>query len=206
MAMFDDLARIPSSRKIAIVVVIFALVGVGYYFVRYQSLATEREQADSRHSQLETEERDLLTKRENYVSDVRRLAQLRENFAAQTRILPPSTEISAFLESLNNHAELAGLEILMVQPMDEEGVGFYAKIPVELHLRGRYHELAKFFYNVGRLERIINIENISLDPDTTSTASTEVAEESEVILQAKVLATTFRAIEEENADEATDAQ
>jgi type IV pilus assembly protein PilO len=104
--------------------------------------------------------------------------------------------MSTFLESLNNHAELAGLEISLVQPLDEEGVGFYAKIPVELQLRGRYHELAKFFYNVGRLERIINIENISLTQNVPD-RSEAGGEEAEVLIKARVLATTFRALGED---------
>jgi type IV pilus assembly protein PilO len=79
--------------------------------------------------------------------------------------------------------------------MDEEGVGFYAKIPVELRLRGRYHELAKFFYNVGRLERVINLENINLNLDTRRERGSDT-EEGDIILGAQVLATTFRALED----------
>jgi type IV pilus assembly protein PilO len=109
--------------------------------------------------------------------------------------------MSSFLESLNNHAELAGLEIALVQPMDEEGVGFYAKIPVELRLRGRYHELAKFFYNVGRLERVINFENISLTLDRERGREATDTEEGDIILGARVLATTFRSLEDPTDEE-----
>ena len=35
-------------------------------------------------------------------------------------------------------------------------------MPVALAIRGRYHELAKFFYNISRLERAINMEDLSL--------------------------------------------
>lgn len=195
MAVLDDFAKIPLSRKIAGALVLFALAGVAYYFIRYQSLTSEHEQLVQRHNTLENEERQHITKRQSYEADVRRLAQLREHFAAQSRVLPPQTEMSSFLESLNNHAELAGLEIALVQPLDEEGVGFYAKIPVELELRGRYHELAKFFYNVGRLERIINIENISFTEESDRGSGSE-GDESEVLINAHVLATTFRALGE----------
>lgn len=196
MSALDNFAKIPLSRKAAGAVVLFLLGGTVYYFARYQSLASQHTRLQQRHYQLQQDERSFISKRESYEADVRRLAQLREQFTAQSRILPPDAEMSTFLESLNNHAELAGLEIALVQPMDEEGVGFYAKIPVELQLRGRYHELAKFFYNVGRLERVINLENITLSLDSGQAGGSEDTEEGDIILGARVLATTFRSLED----------
>lgn len=198
MSALDSIAKIPLSRKIAGALVFFVLAGVIYYFARYQSLASEHTRLERDHFTLQRREREFIAKRESYEADVRRLAQIREQFAAQSRILPPDAEMSSFLENLNNHAELAGLEIALVQPLDEEGVGFYAKIPVELRLRGRYHEIAKFFYNVGRLERVINIENINFRASASrSSAEAEEAGDEDIILDASVLATTFRAVESE---------
>ena len=37
---------------------------------------------------------------------------------------------------------------------------FFAKVPMKLTLAGKFHQVAKFFYGVGQLDRIINIENI----------------------------------------------
>jgi type IV pilus assembly protein PilO len=60
----------------------------------------------------------------------------------------------------------------------------HVRIPVNLSIRGRYHQVAKFFYNVSRLERAINMENIRLtDPELVG---------DEVRLKVEVLATTFR--------------
>jgi type IV pilus assembly protein PilO len=49
---------------------------------------------------------------------------------------------------------------------------------------GKYHQLAKFFYNVSRLQRAINMENIVI--------GTPKLEGEDLILQVRVLATTFR--------------
>ncbi len=81
-----------------------------------------------------------------------------------------------------------GLEILSVKPKKEEPAKYYARIPVELKLTGTFHQLAKFFYLVGNLDRIINIENISFEITGY--------EELSAILTANVLATTFRAVTE----------
>jgi type IV pilus assembly protein PilO len=202
MSALDSFAKMPLSRKVVGAMVLLVLGGVVYYFARYQSLSSDNDRLVRQHYKLQSQERQFIEKRDSYEADVRRLSQLREAFVAQSRILPPDAEMSTFLESLNNHGELAGLEIALVQPLDEEGVGFYAKIPVELHLRGRYHEVAKFFYNVSRLERVINIENISFRPRTEGSSSeTDSGGDTEaIILDVRVLATTFRALEDQASE------
>jgi type IV pilus assembly protein PilO len=72
----------------------------------------------------------------------------------------------------------------LVEPRPEEAQEYYVRIPVNLRLAGRYHQLAKFFYNVSRLERAINMENVHL--------TEPVVVGDEVRLSVDVLATTFR--------------
>jgi type IV pilus assembly protein PilO len=58
---------------------------------------------------------------------------------------------------------------------------------MRLELSGRYHQIAKFFYGVGQLDRVINIENISLgDPRVVG---------EDLLLRVDVLATAFRALD-----------
>jgi type IV pilus assembly protein PilO len=79
--------------------------------------------------------------------------------------------------------------------MEEVPEEFYARVPMQLELSGRFHQLAKFFYNVGQLERIINLENISI---TTPTLVDE-----EIRLKTKVLATAFHALDDAAEDPET---
>ena len=57
---------------------------------------------------------------------------------------------------------------------------------MKLEISGRFHQIAKFAYEAGRVERIINVENLELaDPKL---------EGDEVKLHAKCTATTFHAV------------
>lgn len=57
---------------------------------------------------------------------------------------------------------------------------------MRLTLMGKFHQVAKFFYGVGQLDRIINIENISLvNPKTQGT---------ELLIKVDCLATAFHTI------------
>jgi type IV pilus assembly protein PilO len=100
------------------------------------------------------------------------------------RILPPHAEIASMLADLNRLAELSGLSIESVEPKPEVGEAFYFKIPVTLKLTGRYHQLAKFFYNVSKLQRAINMESISIGDPTMRGE--------DLVLRVGVKATAFR--------------
>jgi len=59
-------------------------------------------------------------------------------------------------------------------------------VPMRLELVGRFHQVAKFMYEIGRLDRIINVENIELaDP---------VVQGDDVVLKVRCLATTFHSL------------
>ena len=72
-----------------------------------------------------------------------------------------TAEIPAFLDDLNRLAELSGLQMDSVQPNPEAAEKLYMKVPVALAIRGRYHELAKFFYK--QIKRT-HVRVIELDP------------------------------------------
>ena len=77
--------------------------------------------------------------------------------------LPEKEEIPSLLTSISDAGQAVGLEFLLFQPKTEKKKEFYAEIPVSMSLRGDYHNLAIFFDQVARLNRIVNIENITMN-------------------------------------------
>jgi type IV pilus assembly protein PilO len=67
--------------------------------------------------------------------------------------------------------------------MDEKTETFFAKVPMRIDVTGRFHQIAKFAYEIGKLDRIINVENISM--------AQPKLEGDDVVLKAHCLATTF---------------
>jgi type IV pilus assembly protein PilO len=121
-----------------------------------------------------------------YFADRGELA-LREQRARElNKVLPPLPEEDAFLSSVQQASNAAGIDLQGYSPKDEVAQTFYAKIPMQLDMTGRFHQIAKFAYELGKVDRIINVENIQLsDPSIAG---------DEVILKAKCLATAFHAI------------
>ncbi len=179
-----NFATLPTSAKAVILAALLGLVGAGYYAVVHSSLERDTQDARRRHSVLQNDLNQAHTRQKEYL-------RLREELAAREaldrqnmRVLPETAEIPVFLEDLNRLAELSGLRVSKVEPKPEATEPLYVRVPVGLQMSGKYHQLAKFFYNVSRLERAINMENV--------TPSSPTKDGEDVVLQVPALATTFR--------------
>ena len=100
----------------------------------------------------------------------------------------------AFLSAVQNVANVSGVQLAAWSPGDEVAEQFYARVPMKLRLVGRYHQVAKFFYGVSQLDRIINLENVML-------TKPEVRGE-DVLIEVETLATAFRAVQDAGPVEA----
>lgn len=190
----QSFAKLPVAAKVGLLALLVGLVGAVYYFALHMSVSDDIESARARHRGLQNEMQAAQERNAEYL-------RLREELAAREgldrgnlRALPESAETASFLRDLNRLAELSGLRMRLVEPRPEEAEQHYVRLPVNLQLSGRYHQLARFFYNVSRLDRLISMENIHLrEPQVQG---------EEVTLSVDVLATTYR---RPRADEAAPA-
>ncbi len=188
MAKKKALGRIGPVQKILILFLLVVLASVAYYMLFYSDKATELENLKQGYNSLVLDQQNWEMRQKTYIQDVENLNLRKERAREQIRILPPDAEMSSFLMDLDNLAGLAGLEIDLLEPQDEMAAGFYSKIPVTMALSGKFHQILKFFNSIGRLERIINIENIVFKDVKI--------EGTEIKIQAEVQATTFRSLEQ----------
>src|SRR5262249_45548393 len=107
---------------------------------------------------------------------------------AETR-LPEGREIADLLSNIAASARAVGLDLTLFRQKPEQYSDFYAEVPVQMEMRGTYHELAAFMDRVKRLDRIVNVADISLKKPRV---------EGEVgVLDASCTATTFRFLDEQ---------
>lgn len=180
-----NFAQLPVPAKVFVLVLLLGVLSAGYYVLVHVTLEEETEAALARHGALEGQLKDAHDRQKEYLKLREEVANREALDKQNLRILPVTAEIPAFLDDLNRLAELSGLQMASVQPNPESSESLFVKVPVALTMRGKYHELAKFFYNVSRLERAINMENISLIVN-------ERKPDGEVLLAVNVRATTFR--------------
>lgn len=148
--------------KIGAVVLIAAVVtGLNWYLV-IDGLQAQIVRAENQRKKLEGDYIDKKQIADNLNEYRREKEQLEAQLQAALLELPNDAAIDEFLRQVNDVATRAGLQISLVEPQKETKAGFYARIPIAMKVTGSFHELALFFDSVGKLKRIVNVEDIKL--------------------------------------------
>jgi type IV pilus assembly protein PilO len=181
----SSLAKLPLVARIAVGAGLVLLTVGAYWFIFYSDIAARIEGASRQKKQLADELAQQQQALASYFADRDELA-LREQRARDfNKVLPPDAEEDAFLSSVQQSANAAGIDLKGYAPQDEVPQSFYAKVPMRLEMSGRFHQIAKFAYELGKSDRIINVENIELtEPKVVG---------DEIVLHGKCLATAFHA-------------
>ena len=201
MALNDQLAKLPTVARVGVGLAVLALTGVAYYVIFYGELASAIDAAKSRETQLNADLSEARKAEFAYQKDLAELTERQQRQRELNKVLPVASEYPAFLSAVQNVANVAGVELVAWTPSPEVPEQYYVRVPMKLEIAGRYHQIAKFFYGVSQLDRIINLENVNL-------SRPEVRGE-DVIVHAEVLATAFRAAQdakEQGTDKRGDAQ
>lgn len=92
------------------------------------------------------------------------LEEMRRTFGTLLRQLPSKTEIPALIVDISQTGLASGLEIELFKPQPEVIQEFYAEKPIDLRVKGNYHEFGIFASEIAALPRIVTLHDINLSP------------------------------------------
>lgn len=91
------------------------------------------------------------------------LKKAQEIFDLTSVLLPKSQEIPLLLRNISDLGKQSGLDFLSFVPGVETPKDFYAEIPIDIKIRGPYHNLGLFLDKISKLERIVSVNNIKTE-------------------------------------------
>ena len=181
-----SLARLPMPAKIGVGAALVVVGALVYWVFFYTEISGRIEGANRQSADLQTELARQQQAQGGYLQDRDELVMRQQRQRELNKVLPADTEAAAFLSALQQVSNVSGVDLKGWKPEDEQTQQFFVKVPMRLELTGHFHQIAKFVYEVGRLDRVINIENIELsDPKVIG---------DDVDMRARCLATTFHAL------------
>ncbi len=183
------LTRLSMPAKAVFTLVLTLVVAALYFVVFYADLDGQISQEQSRESSLRGDLQRAEEAKEAYQKDLEEKTRKQQLVREQKKILPDEAETPAFLAAIQGVATVSGIQLTSYKPEDEVSDQYYVRVPMSLSISGRFHQVARFFFGVGQLDRVINIEEIEMKLRTEKRAEGE-----EVILDVKCLATAFRAL------------
>lgn len=116
------------------------------------------------------------------------LNEIDRSFGALLKQLPNKSEVESLLVEINQAGMGRGLQFDLFKPGQEVMKDFYAELPINVKLTGSYHDFGAFAGDIGRLSRIVTLNNVSI------TASPQ-SKDGSLVLDA--VTKTFRYLDDE---------
>ena len=157
---FEKVGALTKVQRMVICLVTFAVIGGSYYYFifmpRYNELKKVKQQYQKQIKQLS-----IYKKRAAKILKYeKKMAATQEAFNLAMKALPDKRELPSLLTGISKAGSDAGLSFHLFQPGNEINKEFYKAIPVSIKVRGRYHQITDLFFQITRLNRIVNINDV----------------------------------------------
>lgn len=161
---FDNIGSWPLPVKIVFILIICAaILGVAYWkdvSPLQDSLAKVQEEEQNLRVTFEAKQK----KAANLEALKQQLEDIKETFGDLLKRLPNKTEVAALLVDISQQGLGAGLEFDLFKPGREKPADFYVELPINIRVKGDYHEIGEFISGVSDLPRIVTNHDIKIRP------------------------------------------
>jgi len=197
---FGDIGDWPWAVKIILILLLCALVTVGWYYLDTQDQLIQLEKVEKKELALRKDFEEKQAKAVNLEKYKQQLEEMKQSFGAMLRQLPNKTEVAELLVDVSQTGLAAGLEFELFKPTGEVPREFYAELPILLKVHGGYHEFGEFISGLAALPRIVTIHNVKITREKKSNrrrgrAARNASPAAKLTLEAT--AKTYRYLEEE---------
>jgi type IV pilus assembly protein PilO len=155
----------PILPKLGVLLVTLALIVLASYWFDWQHQIEGINQEKVKEEGLR---KTFLTKKSeaiNLPAYQKQLEDIEKQFGALLKQLPGRSEMDALLTDINQAGLGRGLQFELFKPAAQETRrDFYAELPISIKVSGSYHDIGAFASDIGKLSRIVTLENIALAP------------------------------------------
>lgn len=160
----NNVGNLPVPVKLVLLVIVFVvLVFLGYWFL-WSGQIEEWDQAVAKEQELKDT---FLAKKSQAIKiDAYRqqMVDIEKTFGALLKQLPDKSQMDGLLTDINQAGLGRGLEFELFKPGAEVIADFYAEMPIQVKVKGTYHDIGAFATDVSRLSRIVTLNNLNIAP------------------------------------------
>ena len=188
---WDRIGVWPMAGRAFLWLVAAALIigGTYWFFVKdlnVSLLSAENKEKDLRATfEIKAKQSALLEAYQQQMADIQE--QL-DNLRSQ---LPDQTEVPGLLEDIDEKGVSSGLDIASIKLQAEQKTDFYVELPIDIIVKGSYHDLGTFVSGIAGMERIVTLHDFTISKKTEDAYSN---------LEMSIQAKTYRILDEDEAN------
>jgi len=168
----EDLKRYLDPKRIGsapvvvrlgvLVFLLLLIIGASFYF-DWQNQLDQINAEKAKEEQLRTTFLDKKKQAIDLPAYRKQLQDIEKQFGALLKQLPGKSEMDALLTDINQAGLGRGLQFELFKPASgEQQRDFYAELPITIKVTGNYHDLGAFASDIGKLSRIVTLNDIAL--------------------------------------------
>ena len=171
MALLDPIVNAPRSQKIVLgLVPLAAILALGYFLV-ISPKQMERDALTARLQDLQAQ----VTKGQADEANIRQVRiqaeALSKRLDAAKERLPTERELPRLYRQITDLAAQSQVQVALFQVKKPEDRSVYQEIPITFNAEAPYHKVGTFFERLGRLPRVVTLEDFRLLQNDKPTGS-----------------------------------
>ncbi|MEJ5375475.1 MAG: type 4a pilus biogenesis protein PilO [bacterium] len=158
----EVLIKLPVWKKALILAGVMIVLGLAWYMLFFlpndEEISSLRSQLDKLQKQIQEQQK----AKEAKLDLEKQIKALEAELRVLSSRLPEEKEIPDLLSSVNETGRLHGLEFVLFKQGKPVRKEYYSEIPVEIQVRGGFHQIMQFLSKVGELDRIVHVSKLKM--------------------------------------------
>ena len=160
--LFEKIGLLTKVQRLLICLGTFAIIGGSYYYFIFMPKHEELKIVENNYNSQKIKLANFIKEAAALLVYEKKMAATQAEFNQAMKALPDKRELPSLLTGISRSGSDAGLAFHLFKPDNESNKTFYKEIPVSIKVEGRYHQITDFFYQIIRLNRIVNINNVEV--------------------------------------------
>jgi type IV pilus assembly protein PilO len=178
----------PALPRNALLVVTCVIVVTALWFAWLVNSEEELAKEQATEVKLREDYSTKLTKAVNLDALKKQREQVQQYVTQLEKQLPSKAEMDALLSDINQAGLGRSLQFELFRPGNVAVKEYYAELPIEVRVTGRYHDMGSFASDIANLSRIVTLNNLEVSPVVARDSST---------LTMRASARTFRYLDQD---------
>ena len=161
---FKNAGSLPMPVKLVLLgILAIIVIALGYWFL-WNPAIDDLDQARAKEQELR---QTFLTKKAQAIkvdAYKQQMIDIEKTFGALLKQLPDKSQMDGLLTDINQAGLGRGLEFDLFKPGQEIVADFYAEMPIQIKIKGSYHDVGAFATDISKLSRIVTLNDLNIAP------------------------------------------